>query len=76
MVTSAGRDESAVADTTDGVLNTFQADAFSKLLQEFLNEGGYKNNPNFRISDMPSVFTFERIRSHVHMKTTTKRSLD
>ena len=76
MVASAARDESAIADTTDGELNTFMSDAFSRVMMEFLFDGVYNAHRNFKISDMPNVFTFEKTRSHLTMKTTTSRQLD
>jgi len=77
MVASAGHDESALADRTDGELNTFLADAFSRVLEEFLfMDNGFKAKRNFRISDMPSVFTYDLVKSHLTMKSTANRPLD
>ena len=75
MVASADFHESAMANTTDDELNTFEQDAFSKELRAFLFEGNYQSKRGFRVSDFPNVFTIDKVLSHVKLKT-TGRPLD
>jgi glycosylphosphatidylinositol transamidase (GPIT) subunit GPI8 len=70
MVASAEDHESAIANTTDNDLNVFEQDAFSKAFMEFLYDGTFHAMREVKVSDFPRVFPYERILSHVTLKTT------
>jgi len=76
MLSTAQVDESAVSTDTDGEMNIFMSDKFSGLFGEFLHKpGGFRSNPNFRMSDFPRFFNFEKVLSHVEITTTGSRAL-
>ena len=77
LLSTARADESALADKTDGELNVFLADKFSAVFNDFLHEvkAGYRSNVNFRMSDFTRFFTFDKILSHLTIRTTGKREL-
>jgi len=50
MLSTAVTGESALADKTDGTLNTFLSDRFSATFSDFLNQdNGYRTMPNFKL---------------------------
>lgn len=74
LVYTSENHESAIADETDGVLNTFLSDKFSGEFGEFLfAPNGYKARPDFKISDFPKWFTYEKVKSHVGVINTSER---
>jgi glycosylphosphatidylinositol transamidase (GPIT) subunit GPI8 len=76
MLSTAEKDESAVATDTDGDLNVFSSDKFSGLFGDFLHQqNGFKSNPNFRMSDFIRYFTYDKVLSHVNVRTTGSRAL-
>ena len=76
MLASAVLGESALADKTDGVLNTFLADKFSAEFNLFLTQrNGYRDQTQFKLSDFVRLFTYEKILSHLVMKSTGSRPL-
>ena len=76
MLATAVKGESALADKTDGVLNTFLADKFSGEFHQFLTQkNGFSGQQNFKLSDFKRLFTYEKILSHLSMKSTGSRPL-
>ena len=76
LLSSARNHESAIADVTDGTLNTFLSDKFSAVFGEFLfQKNGYRSRPDFKISDFPRFFTYDKVSSHVEVITTSDKSL-
>lgn len=76
MLATSVRGESAIADKTDGVLNTFLSDKFSGEFYDFLTmPNGYSGQKNFKLQDFKRLFTYERILSHLVMKSTGSRPL-
>ena len=76
MLATAVKGESALADKTDGVLNTFLADRFSAEFNLFLTQrNGYSGQTQFKLSDFQRLFTYEKILSHLSMKSTGSRPL-
>ena len=76
MLATSVRDESAIADTTDGVLNTFLADRFSGEFNAFLTQpNGFSGQQQFKLQDFKRLFTYEKILSHLTMKSTGARPL-
>ena len=77
LLSSARNHESAIADETDGTLNTFLSDKFSQVFGEFLFQyGGFKQRSDFKLADFPRYFTYDKIKSHLDVTTTsTERTL-
>lgn len=81
LLASSDYEESAVADTADGELNTMLADKFTAYFAEFLHSPiGFKNEQshgqaNTKLADFSRLFTFDKIKSHVNWKTTSSRKL-
>lgn len=76
LLHTARADESALADKTDGELNVFLADKFSAVFGDFLHEPqGYRANPNFSMADFSRFFTYDKILSHVGIRSTGSRPL-
>jgi len=77
MLSTSVVGESAVADKTDGILNTFMSDKFSGLFADFLFEpSGYRAQPNFKLSEFLRFFTFEKVMSQLSFKSTSPRPLN
>ena len=76
MLGTAIKGESALADKTDGVLNTFLADKSSAEFNQFLTQkNGYSAQNQFKLADFQRLFTYEKILSHLRMKSTGSRPL-
>lgn len=76
MLSTAVTGESALADKTDGTLNTFLSDRFSATFSDFLNQdNGYRSMPNFKLQEFIRFFTYDKILSQVSLKSTSPRPL-
>jgi len=66
LLSTSRHNESALADITDGELNTFLADKFSAHLSDFLfMPNGYQHHKEFTLADFTPYFSFDTIKSHV-----------
>ena len=72
LLSSARNHESAIADETDGTLNTFLSDKFSQVFGEFLfQQNGFRQRGDFKLADFPRYFTYDKIKSHLDVITTS-----
>jgi glycosylphosphatidylinositol transamidase (GPIT) subunit GPI8 len=77
MLSTSVVGESALADKTDGVLNTFLSDKFTGLFIDFLFQpNGYRAQQGFKLSEFLRLFTFEKVMSQLSFKSTSPRPLN
>lgn len=74
MVASALNHESAIAATTDPVLNTYESDLFTQHFGEWIHSpAGFAARPETSVKEFERLFDFRKIQSHLTVKATTER---
>jgi len=77
MLSTSVVGESARADQTDGIVNTFLSDRFTGLFVDFLFQpNGFQSQQGFKLSEFLRLFTFEKVMSQLSLKSTSPRPLN